>query len=102
MNVLKHAGIVSGAVQKTPTRWLDMPSGDCFHFSESDGLIETTVDLGESVTEGQVLARIHPVSRTDLPVTELRAKMSGILAARHFPGLVQTGDCAAVLAVLVD
>jgi len=102
MNVLKHAGIVDGKPQKSPTRWLDMPSADCFHFSEADGLIETTVDLGEPVKEGQVLARIHPTARTDLPAQEIRAKMSGILAARHFPGLVQIGDCAAVIAVLVD
>jgi N-alpha-acetyl-L-2,4-diaminobutyrate deacetylase len=102
MNVLKHAGIISGAPQKTATRWLDMPSADCFHFSEGDGLIETMVDLGEPVQEGNVLACIHPVGRTDLPTLEIRAKMSGILAARHFPGLVQTGDCAAVVAVLTD
>jgi N-alpha-acetyl-L-2,4-diaminobutyrate deacetylase len=102
MNVLRHAGIVAGAIEQAPTQWLDMPSDDCFHFAEVDGLIETAVDLGEPVTEGQVLARVHPVTRTDLPVHELRAKMSGILAARHFPGLVQTGDCAAVLAVLSE
>ncbi len=102
MNVLKHADIVGGTIEKAPTQWLDMPSGDCFHFSEADGLIETMVDLGETVTEGQVLARIHPVNRTDLPTQEVRAKMSGMLAARHFPGLVQIGDCAAVVAVLTD
>ncbi|RUZ50828.1 N-alpha-acetyl diaminobutyric acid deacetylase DoeB, partial [Mesorhizobium sp. M7A.F.Ca.US.003.02.2.1] len=32
---------------------------------------------------------------------EIRAKMSGMLAARHFPGLVKAGDCAAVVAVHV-
>ena len=31
------------------TRWLDMPSGDCFSFAEDDGLIEPLVDLGETV-----------------------------------------------------
>lgn len=102
MNVLRHAGIVGGPIESAPTRWLDMPSGDCFAFAETDGLIETMVDLGEPVEAGQVLARIHPVGRTDLPAQEIRAKMSGILAGRHFPGLVQTGDCAAVIAVLVD
>jgi len=101
MNVLRHAGIVGGSVQKQPTRWLDMPSDDCFHFSATDGLIETAVDLGDPVEAGQVLARIHPTGRTDHPAREIRAKMSGILAARHFPGLVQGGDCAAVIAVLV-
>jgi N-alpha-acetyl-L-2,4-diaminobutyrate deacetylase len=77
-----------------------MPSDDCFHFAEVDALIETVFDLGEPVTKEQVVARVHPVTRTDLPMHELRAKMSGILAARLFPGLVQTGDCAEVLAVL--
>ena len=100
LNVLRHAGIVSGAVEKTPTRWLDMPSGDCFSFAEDDGLIETMIDLGESVEAGQVVARIHPVGRTGGAPQEIRANMSGVLAARHFPGLVKAGDCAAVLAVV--
>jgi N-alpha-acetyl-L-2,4-diaminobutyrate deacetylase len=100
LNVLRHAGIVSGAVEAQPTRWLDMPSGDCFSFAEDDGLIETMIDLGESVEAGQVVARIHPVGRTGGAPQEIRAKMSGVLAARHFPGLVKAGDCAAVLAVL--
>ncbi|EHK55825.1 ectoine utilization protein EutE [Mesorhizobium alhagi CCNWXJ12-2] len=100
LNVLRHAGIVSGAVEKTPTRWLDMPSGDCFSFAEDDGLIETMIDLGESVEAGQVVARIHSVGRTGGAPQEIRATMSGVLAARHFPGLVKAGDCAAVLAVV--
>jgi N-alpha-acetyl-L-2,4-diaminobutyrate deacetylase len=100
LNVLRHAGIVSGAVEKTPTRWLDMPSGECFSFAEDDGLIETMIDLGESVEAGQVVARIHPVGRTGGAPQEIRANMSGVLAARHFPGLVKAGDCAAVLAVV--
>jgi N-alpha-acetyl-L-2,4-diaminobutyrate deacetylase len=101
-NVLKHAGILAGEVDRQPTRWLDMPSGDCFSFAEDDGLIETTVDLGESVTKGQVVARIHSIGRTGTVPQEIRAKMSGILAARHFPGLVKAGDCASVVAALVE
>src|SRR5690606_37261503 len=64
LNVLRHAGIVAGAVEKTPTRWLDMPSGDCFSFAEDDGMIETMMDLGEPVRKGAVIARIHGVGRT--------------------------------------
>jgi N-alpha-acetyl-L-2,4-diaminobutyrate deacetylase len=100
LNVLRHAGIVAGALETQPTRWLDMPSGDCFSFAEDDGLIETMIDLGESVEAGQIVARIHPVGRTGGAPQEIRAKMSGVLAARHFPGLVKAGDCAAVLAVV--
>ena len=99
LNVLRHAGIVAGAVDKQPTRWLDMPSGDCFSFAEEDGMIETMVDLGEPVKKGEIIVRIHGVGRTGRAPRELTAKMDGLLAARHFPGLVKSGDCAAVIAV---
>lgn len=100
-NVLHHAGILAGALQTQPTSWLDMPSGDCFSFAEYDGMIETVVDLGEPVKKGEVIARIHDVTRTGPAPQELRAKMDGLLTARHFPGLVKAGDCAAVVAILV-
>jgi N-alpha-acetyl-L-2,4-diaminobutyrate deacetylase len=101
LNVLRHMGIVSGAVEMQPTRWLDMPSGDCFCFAEDDGMIETLVDLGDPVQEGAIIARIHAIRRTGLAPQDIRAKMSGILVARHFPGLVKAGDCATVVAVEV-
>ncbi|WP_087000859.1 N(2)-acetyl-L-2,4-diaminobutanoate deacetylase DoeB [Rhizobium sullae] len=99
MNVLKHAGIVDGIVEPQATRWLDMPDGDCFLFSEDAGLAEFVADLGETVNKGEVVARIHPVGRTGGVPVELRSKMTGILTARHFPGLIKPGDCAAVLAI---
>jgi N-alpha-acetyl-L-2,4-diaminobutyrate deacetylase len=102
MNVLRHAGIVAGAAETQPTRWLDMPSGDCFCLAEDEGLIEIMTDLGEPVRNGDVIARIHSIGRTGTAPREIRAQISGILAARHFPGLVKMGDCAAVVAVPVD
>ena len=99
MNVLRHEGIVKGAVEKSPTRWLDMPSGDCFCFAEEDGMIETMVDLGEAVRKDAVIARIHSTGRTGIAPQEIRAKMTGLLAARHFQGLVKAGDCVSVIAV---
>lgn len=101
-NLLRHAGLVEGEVEKEPTRWLDMPSGDCFSFAQHDGMIEPMVDLGGLVEEGQVIARIHDITRTGAEVHEIRAKLSGMLAARHFPGLVKAGDCVAVVAVILD
>ncbi len=100
LNVLRHAGMVAGKVDAQPTQWLDMPSGDCFSFAAHDGMIETMVDLGATVEKGQVLARIHGIDRTGASPHEIRARMTGMLAARHFPGLVKSGDCAAVLAVI--
>ncbi len=100
MNLLRHAGIVSGAIEESETRWLDMPSGECFSFAEEDGMIETMVDLGSPVEAGQVVARIHSTGRTGIAPHEIRAKLTGMLAARHFPGLVKSGDCVSVVATV--
>jgi len=100
-DVLIHAGVMRGAVERRETRWLDMPSGDCFAFAEDGGLIAFTVDLGEPVDAGDVIACVHPIGRTGGAPREYRAAMDGILAARHFPGLVKPGDCVAVLAQIV-
>ncbi|MBC8038718.1 MAG: N-alpha-acetyl diaminobutyric acid deacetylase DoeB [Rhizobiales bacterium] len=102
LNVLRHAGILAGAIDKQPTRWLSMRSGDCFCFAENDGMIETMIDLGSPVQLGQVIARVHGVERTGAVPQEIRSKMAGLLVARHFPGLVKSGDCAAVLAAPAD
>lgn len=102
LNLLRHAGIVAGAPQPAQTRWLDMPSDDCFGFAETDGLIEPLKDLGDPVARGEVIARIHDIGRTGSAPAEHRAARDGVLAARHFPGLVKAGDCLAVVATLTD
>ncbi|WP_027997870.1 N(2)-acetyl-L-2,4-diaminobutanoate deacetylase DoeB [Sinorhizobium arboris] len=100
-NVLKHAGILKGEAEAEPTRWLDMPSDDCFAFAEDGGLVEFLADLGETVERGATIARIYPVGRTGMEPVEVRAKMNGVLVARHFPGLIKPGDCCGVLGVEV-
>jgi N-alpha-acetyl-L-2,4-diaminobutyrate deacetylase len=97
-NVLIRAGILKGAVETQATAWLDMPDGDCFSFAEDGGLIEFVRDLGETLRKGETVALIHPTGRTGAAPRDIRAKMDGILAARHYPGLVKPGDCVSVLA----
>jgi N-alpha-acetyl-L-2,4-diaminobutyrate deacetylase len=99
-NLLRYAGILAGAVERAESRWLDMPSADCFTFAEGEGMIEPCVDLGHPVRAGEVVARIYPLGRTGVTPSEYRARIDGILAARHFPGLVKAGDCIAVVGVL--
>jgi N-alpha-acetyl-L-2,4-diaminobutyrate deacetylase len=100
-NVLRHAGILQGEIELTHSTSLDMPDGDCFVLAEHDGLLEPMVDLGGMVRQGDAVARIWPVDRTGvLPVVH-HARRDGILAGRHFPGLVKAGDCAAVIAAVV-
>jgi N-alpha-acetyl-L-2,4-diaminobutyrate deacetylase len=100
-NVLKHAGIMKGELEIAPSVMLDMPDDDCFVFSQDDGMIEAVRDLGEEVQEGEIVARVWPVDRTGKAPLDYRARRSGILASRHFPGLVKAGDCMAVIAVKV-
>ena len=101
-NFLAHCGVLAAEVEPSETVWLDMPSEDCFLFSEHDGLIETLVGLGGPVKAGEVVARIYPTARTGVAPTEYRASMDGLLVARHFPGLVKTGDCVAVVGIRLD
>ena len=101
-NVLVQAGILHGKVEPAESVMLDMPDGDCFVASQHGGLLEMCRDLGDKVERGDVLARVHDVLRTGAAPVEYRARRSGILAARHFPGLVQSGDTLAVVAEVLD
>ncbi len=97
--LLIHAGILAGEMERAPSPTLDMPSDACFVASEGAGPVEPCVDLGEDVRAGQVLVRVHDPARSGAVPVEYRAGIDGILAGRHFPGLTQSGDCLAVVAV---
>jgi N2-acetyl-L-2,4-diaminobutanoate deacetylase len=101
-NLLVHAGILAGKAEQSPSTMLDMPSDDCFTFSDQDGLIEPCVDLGQLVRKNDVIAQIWPADRTGVAPTHYRAAMDGIVVGRHFPGLAKAGDCIAVIALSVE
>lgn len=98
-NLLIHAGILDGEPEITGTINLDMPDGDCFVFSEHNGLIESMIDLGEQVSRGDVIARVWSTERNGQEPIAYHAKRSGLLCGRHFPGLVKSGDFLAMIAV---
>lgn len=97
-NLLIGAGILKGSIEAATTAWLDMPDDNCFSFAEDGGLIEFVKDLGDALQAGETVALIYPTGRTGLAPSEVRARMDGVLAARHYPGLVKPGDCVSVLA----
>ena len=109
---LAHAGAIepkaternAAARENAPrtTTLLDMPDARCYTTSEHRGLLEMCRDLGEMVEAGDVLARVHDIDRTGARPVEYMARRSGLLAARHFPGLVQAGDTVAVVADVVE
>jgi len=98
-NILRHAGISQGSLEVGKTINLDMPDQRCFVFSESTGLLEPSVDLGDVVKTGDLVAKVHDIERTGHPPTEYYAGIDGIVTGRHFPGLIAMGDSLAVIAV---
>ncbi len=100
-NLLRHAGILAGDPEITPSQKLDMPDVDCFITCDQSGLLEMCVDLGQSVRKGDVIGRVHNVEHTGRAPAEFGAAMDGILAGRHYPGLIEMGDMLAMIAVPV-
>lgn len=101
-NLLIHAGIVQGTIERRPSTCLDMPDGSCYVTCVQGGLMEFCVDLGDTVRRGDRIARVWDVERTGCAAVDYHAGRDGLLAGRHFPGLVQTGDTIAVIGVPVD
>ena len=98
-NILRHAGITKGELEVGETLNLDMPDQRCYVFSETTGLVEHCVDLGDEVKTGQLVAKVHNIERTGTDPEEYYAEIDGIYTGRHFPGLVVNGDFLGVIAV---
>jgi N-alpha-acetyl-L-2,4-diaminobutyrate deacetylase len=101
-NVLAHAGIVGGGVEKRGSTRLDMPDSDCYITCLQGGLIEFCVALGDSVRRGDRIARVWDIEHSGRGALDHEAGCDGLLAGRHFPGLVQPGDTSAVIGVCLD
>jgi N-alpha-acetyl-L-2,4-diaminobutyrate deacetylase len=98
-NFLRHAGILEGDPETGYSRNLEMPDERCFLTSESSGLLEYCTELGETVREGDVIARVHDIERTGRAPLEYRSAIDGLVIGRHFPSLIGTGDIVGVVAV---
>ena len=99
LNLLKHAGILSGEPERGPSISLVTPDHSSFVTSEHSGLLEMCVDLGSDVKNGEVIALVHDIERTGTQPVEYKATIDGVLAGRHYPSLTQPGDNLAVIAI---
>jgi len=102
-NFLIHAGILEGKISApatTPVN-LDMPDDRCFLFSEHRGLLEPLVSLGDTVNKGDLIAQIYDTENMSRPAHNYVAPRSGLVISRHYPSLVQPGDCLNVIGVVV-
>ena len=101
-NLLIHVGILQSKLEFTPGKMLEMSDKNSSVFSFNDGLVDYQFNLEDTVETGDVVARIWPVDRTGEGPIDYLAKTSGILVARHFPGLIKTGDFMALIAKLIN
>lgn len=101
-NILIHFGLVDGEMDIEASLELSMPDDDCFLFSDGEGLFEAMVDLGDPIEEGDLLARVWPMDRTGQMPREYHAQRNGVVISRHFPGIIQSGDCVAVVGVVAE
>ncbi len=101
-NFLVHAGIKAGELIARDSVSLDMPDADCYLACEDEGLLEMCVELGAWVQAGKLVARVHRTDRNGQAPAEYHAERSGLLAGRHFPGLIKPGDFLALIAVTSD
>lgn len=97
-NLLRHAGILAGRPDGGPVRRLDMSDPDGFVVADEDGILEPCVDLGDPVRRGDLVARVHRIERPGGAPAEHRARASGLLLGRHWPGPIAAGDSLAVIA----
>ncbi len=103
-NFLVHAGILDAApiAAESPGVKLDMQQPNAYVFSEHEGLFEPCVDLGDTVSAGQLLGRVYNTERTGLAPVEYEARSDGIILGRHFPSLIKVGDFMNVIARILQ
>lgn len=107
-NILCHFGLIDEAVV-TPqargqpaTRLMHTPDDDCFVIANENGLYEILVDIGLEVQEGTPIGRIHFYDTPERTPSLYNARRTGMVVHRHVPGLIQAGDCLALIATDYD
>lgn len=63
------------------------------------GLMEPLVELGQSVSAGDVVARVHSVEELDRPAKDFHAPLGGVVAVVRHPALVNVGTTLVNIAV---
>ncbi|WP_366656431.1 succinylglutamate desuccinylase/aspartoacylase family protein [Fodinicurvata sp. EGI_FJ10296] len=105
-NLLRHFGVLEasadplgiGPAAVAETRLMHTPDADCFIASEHAGMFEMVADLGATVRKGDPVGRVHFHEDASAPAVTYLAGHDGLVLSRHCPGLIQRGDCLAVIA----
>ena len=102
-NLMRHFEILPPDELLVPqTRSMQTPDFGWYLMAPQEGLYETLIELGESVTKGQVIGRIHSLTQIEDPALEIHAQIDGVLVTRAGRAQVKTWDTIAVIATDLD
>lgn len=107
-NVLIQTGVLEGKATTradrglSPTRWVQALAWEDYRFAPESGVYENVVALGEDVTAGQCVGRVHFLETPERTPVEVVALSDGVLIATRAPSVVGQGDCVACIAHDVD
>jgi N-alpha-acetyl-L-2,4-diaminobutyrate deacetylase len=99
-NFLIHLGVLEGKASPSQGEQslLELPGSSAFVYAGSDGVFENFHGLGTRVRRGEAAGRIHCLIDPARPPEDLAYQADGVLYGLRQPGLVQAGNCCAVVA----
>lgn len=102
LHLLGHVGVLRGALAPTAppsaTRIMRIDAAVHYVYASENGVFEPLVELGDGVSAGQAVARIHfPETPWRLPET-VQAGGAGEIICKRVPAMSRRGDCLFQLA----
>ncbi|MEO7142166.1 MAG: succinylglutamate desuccinylase/aspartoacylase family protein [Bryobacteraceae bacterium] len=103
-NVLRHYGMLAGAVAKidtaraAPPRFMNAANLDDYVAAPTAGIWEPAIALGDEVAEGQLLGCLHDFNDHSAPPLEMTAHRAGVVLMMHFPARTEKGVTLYVIA----
>jgi predicted deacylase len=92
LNLLRHAGVLSGAQRPMRTVLLHTPNRASYVMATIDGLFENAADVGAIVEAGDPVGWIWPIDDLARDPVELRFPSGGTVLARRTMPMVTRGD----------
>lgn len=104
-NVLRHFDVLEGdpvapeTLGLPPSRTMEVPETGGYVMALHNGLYEPLVEVGDAVSEGETLGRIHDLEHIDREAVDAVAPRDGRLITRAGRGHVRRGDTIGVIAI---
>lgn len=97
-NVLVQAGLLKQELVLRATRMLEVGSSKNYVIAPNAGLLEMCRNTGDEVYMGSPLAKIIQPGNTSADTIVINADRNGILMSHHHAGMIEQGDCVAIVA----